>query len=793
MIQTVVSNASAPEYGQATISFPIREEDYPSVVNMLQRMGLGDPLERDCRVDEVCGNWPILKRLEKVAINLDEMDYLAKRLDSFDAQEKAKFQAAAVRFGLFDMRHLIDLTFCCQETTVITDFSDLEKVGRRHYLDVNGSSAPSEELENVDGYETALLLIGDGDGTITPYGVIYDNGMQLRPVYDGQNFPLYQHQDAALVLGLTHESDLDMNSATTWLFLPASAERLERALKRGGFEPGSSIHCTCVGGNIQEELEARLDFERESLKDLNTFASAIASIDEAQHAKFKAVIQMANPQSAAEMTALAQNLDLFDFVPGVHSPREYGEFMIRESGHFDLDDDLVPFIDYKAYGQKQIDAEGGVFNDQGYLKGGRDAAHLAHRMRYVATREGVELLTDQHGGFPATKKQQAYIRRLLRTFPEAEDLLEYDDYRDQPTRERANEFIRQVRESFVESLDQRENFLDYIAHRPGVQLSGEHGLWDARGKVHNLAAAVREVAEHPGNVWTPVIALRREDAERLSYDNAANWQALVNANICDIAHSFKIHPDHLRWYAAFHQKEKSVHIHMVVFSTDPQEGYLTKQGIRQLIGQPKNTSAAVTPHRRITSARTVFFCWRPRMETPRPCVTWAISTVRASCRTVIPTRKRRGSGMQRRWQSSGKRRRRCPAARQSIGSQGCMPTASVWRQTMRRRNTGSGWLPKRRIHSRRMPWPLCCSSRESRRRLRTGWGARQSKEIQRRSMPWADCICWGPASRMTGILPWSCWAGPPHRGTAAPKHWRRSRNGCPSCQRRWQSPGCSTT
>ena len=142
MIQTIVSNARVPEYGQATISFPIREEDYPSVVNMLQRMGLGNPLERDCRVDEIIGDWPILKRLEKVAINLDEMDYLAKRLNSFDTQEKAKFQAAAVRFGLFDMRHLIDLTFCCQETTVITDFSDLEKVGRRHYLDVNGSSAP---------------------------------------------------------------------------------------------------------------------------------------------------------------------------------------------------------------------------------------------------------------------------------------------------------------------------------------------------------------------------------------------------------------------------------------------------------------------------------------------------------------------------------------------------------------------------------------------------------------------------------------------------------------------------
>ena len=244
-----------------------------------------------------------------------------------------------------------------------------------------------------------------------------------------------------------------------------------------------------------------------------------------------------------------------------------------------------------------------------YLKGGKDKAHLAYRMNYFATREGVELLTDERSGLPATKKQQAYIRRLIRSFPEAADLLEYDDYRDQPTRERANEFIRQARESFVKSLDQRENFLDYIAHRPGVQLQGEHGLWDAHGKVHNLTAAVREVAEHPGNVWTPVIALRREDAERLSYDNAANWQALVNANICDIARAFKIHPDHLRWYAAFHRKEKSVHIHMVVFSTDPKEGYLTKQGIRQL----KSVFARQIYRQELISVYQEQTMWRDRL------------------------------------------------------------------------------------------------------------------------------------------------------------------------------------
>lgn len=398
MIQTVVSNASAPEYGQATISFPIREEDYPSVVNMLQRMGLGDPLERDCRVDEVCGNWPILKRLEKVAINLDEMDYLAKRLDSFDAQEKAKFQAAAVRFGLFDMRHLIDLTFCCQETTVITDFSDLEKVGHRHFLDVNGGSASSEELENVDGYETALLLIGEGDGTITPYGVIYDNGMQLRPVYDGQNFPLYQDGDSVFLLGLTHKSDPDMNPPTTWLFLPACRERLERTLRRGGYESEDDIHIRLSESTAPNEIDSRLDVEHESLNDLNKLASAIALLDVDQGVKLGAVVQMANPQTAAEMTALAQNLDLFDFVPGIHSPREYGEFMIRESGHFDLDDDLAPFIDYEAYGQKQINAEDGEFNDQGYVayKGPQSLSELMKRPLTEQRHVGPEM---QMGGF----------------------------------------------------------------------------------------------------------------------------------------------------------------------------------------------------------------------------------------------------------------------------------------------------------------------------------------------------------------------------------------------------------
>ena len=217
-----------------------------------------------------------------------------------------------------------------------------------------------------------------------------------------------------------------------------------------------------------------------------------------------------------------------------------------------------------------------------YLKGGRDTAKLSNRARYIATRPGVEVLRGEQQDQPATKKQQAYIQRLLCDFPGAEELLEYEDYQNAPTQANADTFIRQVQEDFAEPMSRMENYLDYVSHRPGVQMDGEHGLWCAGGKVRNLSQAVREVAEHTGSVWMPVVAIRREDAERLGYNDVESWRQLVCACVPEIARGYKIPLEYLRWYAAFHRKEDSVHIHMVVFSSDPKEGYLTKQGIQQV-------------------------------------------------------------------------------------------------------------------------------------------------------------------------------------------------------------------
>ena len=224
----------------------------------------------------------------------------------------------------------------------------------------------------------------------------------------------------------------------------------------------------------------------------------------------------------------------------------------------------------------------GVFFSSPYLKGGKQSAKLANLTKYISTREGVELLKDSDSGAPATKQQQDFISRLLKMFPDTREMLEYEDYKAERSQKNATEFISQVQENYGYFLDKRENYVDYVANRPGVKKLGEHGLWNADGKVPVLQNAVDEVAHHQGNVWTPVIAIQRSDAERLGYTSADNWRSLICSELDQIAKAYKILPSHLKWYAAFHKKERSVHVHLVIFSTDPNEGYLTKPAILEL-------------------------------------------------------------------------------------------------------------------------------------------------------------------------------------------------------------------
>ena len=214
-----------------------------------------------------------------------------------------------------------------------------------------------------------------------------------------------------------------------------------------------------------------------------------------------------------------------------------------------------------------------------YIKPGNGAGSY---LKYIATREGVEKIDDSKKLLPTTAKQKILIAKLLRDFPDSREMLEYEDYRAEKTIGAASEFITRAIEDNAHSMMTSKTYADYIATRPRAERFGSHGLFTDDGVEIKLTEVSEELNRHEGNVWTAIVSLRREDAERLGYNDAESWRELVCACAPEIARGYKIPLEHLRWYAAFHRKEDSVHIHMVVFSSDPKEGYLTKQGIRQV-------------------------------------------------------------------------------------------------------------------------------------------------------------------------------------------------------------------
>lgn len=365
--KAVLGNAMHPEYGVANIPFPIPQEQHESTMEMMRSLEIGDPLARDCRVEEITHGWPVLKRLEKVAVNIDELDYLAKRLDSFDVGEAAQFQGTAVKLGVFDMTDFINLTFCCQQATVITDFSELNRAGKNHLMDLHGGAMLTSELDKADGCAVALDLILHEEGTVTPYGVVYDNGMKLEQLYDGRYFPAYYYEPCMLGVSMTKKNEPEDTKNITWLYLPMTQTQIERAMLRAGIDTYDDMRLCFDSSEFPNEVDVVLDFERESIGSLNEMCKILARLDRADMPKLAAAVTMSKPEYAMQVQHLAEQLDLFDFAPGTHSAADYGRYMIMESGHFEYDENLASYYDFAKYGQERMEHEYGEFTDRGYI------------------------------------------------------------------------------------------------------------------------------------------------------------------------------------------------------------------------------------------------------------------------------------------------------------------------------------------------------------------------------------------------------------------------------------------
>lgn len=221
-----------------------------------------------------------------------------------------------------------------------------------------------------------------------------------------------------------------------------------------------------------------------------------------------------------------------------------------------------------------------------YLKNGNQKNKTKRRnyTKYIATRETVEIrsqkFVDRNAN--ATKNQEQLINNLINDFPESKRYLEYEDYEREPTIENAGELISTIVERNADVVGNRQNFVGYMAMRPGVEKRGSHGLFNEKNEPIILNQAANEIAEHKGNVWSHVVSLRREDAVRLGYDNSDAWRELVKRHISDIAKAQNIPLCNLKWYAAYHDTTHHPHIHLLVYSTNPKQGFLTKAGIDKI-------------------------------------------------------------------------------------------------------------------------------------------------------------------------------------------------------------------
>ena len=212
-----------------------------------------------------------------------------------------------------------------------------------------------------------------------------------------------------------------------------------------------------------------------------------------------------------------------------------------------------------------------LIQKSGYIKNGKATGY----MEYVATRDGVEIIQSTE---PVTKKQERFIQKLLKDFPDAKELFEYSDYLQVPNRGTASAFIATTLDTHLHEVESESGYMSYIAQRPRAEKHGGHGLF-CEADTTDLKAAKAELDAHDGKVWTFIFSLRREDAERLGYNKAAAWQNLLKQESAAIAEAMRIRTDDFRWYAAYHDEGHHPHVHMMVWSAEPKKGYLTREGI----------------------------------------------------------------------------------------------------------------------------------------------------------------------------------------------------------------------
>lgn len=366
MLKLQLRRHDAPSYRTVAIEFPAPE---PDLQEKMKELGVGITTEKLCLVDAVQNDHRGLQVLAGTLVNADEVQYLAKRMDSFDKNELNTFYAAAEHEKLTEVKDLINLTFNLHCYALVSDFSDLSAIGQKYEL-CRRMAIPVDEMKNTDFAAIGRRVLGSNQGTVTSYGVLYPTGNSPEQVYNGEQFPEYHWRadDAATV---TLESgDYHSGINYEYLYLPCWEAEIEKAVNRLGLQSphpcATHLDCESMSEQVYRLFTEEYPLS-EHLYTLNSLARSYMGFDKQARDDFHAIIEMVQPKTPQDVAVLADNFYEFTVIPGLKTPTDYGRHMIIDSGHYDFDENLEEYIDFKGYGEHRIQSENGSFTDYGYI------------------------------------------------------------------------------------------------------------------------------------------------------------------------------------------------------------------------------------------------------------------------------------------------------------------------------------------------------------------------------------------------------------------------------------------
>lgn len=359
-----LNNGRFPEDGSVVVSLPIETEEYDQVIRQLDRLAVGSACLRDCGFEALLEGPDVMNRLAGGKVNIEELDYLAKRLDSFTESELATYSALVLKYDLTDMTDLINLCDCFQNALIVTDFSNMSRIGREYAMTQNGGAMAVDELEKLNLVAVARNLLSGNTGTVTPYGVLYDEGFSLEHIYDEGMIPPFYYRQGLMDIQVITGKDPDNCPEFT---LPMPNQQILRHLERIGYQEGDSYTIDVLGSELPSDLAEVLKTHAEDVFSLNDTVSAVAALDTSEYEKLAAVMRYTSAGTLSRIRQVAEKLDMFEYIPGAQDPDDVGREIILNSGHFEVDPNLEEYIDYESYGLDRLRFGEGEFNPFGYV------------------------------------------------------------------------------------------------------------------------------------------------------------------------------------------------------------------------------------------------------------------------------------------------------------------------------------------------------------------------------------------------------------------------------------------